>query len=35
MSVRYQKLAFAAIVTGMISWVVGLTLALITHHPLI
>ena len=35
MSVRYQKLAFAAIVTGMISWVVGLTLAIITHHPLI
>ncbi len=33
MSVRHQKLAFAAIVTGMISWVVGLTLAIITHHP--
>ena len=35
MSVRYQKLAFAAIVTGMICWVVGMTLAIITHHPLI
>ena len=35
MSVRHEKLAFAAVITGMISWVVGLTLAIITHHPLI
>lgn len=35
MSVRYQRLAFAAVVTGMVGWVVGLTLAVITHHPLI
>jgi len=35
MSVRYQRLAFAALVTGMICWVVGLTIAIITHHPLI
>ena len=35
MSVRYHRLAFAAAITGMVSWVVGLTLAVITHHPLI
>jgi hypothetical protein len=35
MSVRYQRLAFAAAVAGMIAWVVGLSLAVITHHPLI
>jgi hypothetical protein len=35
MSVRYQRLAFAALLTGMVAWVVGLTLAVITHHPLI
>ncbi len=35
MSVRYQRLAFAALITGMICWVVGMTLAIITHHPLI
>ena len=35
MSVRYHKLAFAATVAGMICWVVGLTLAIITHHALI
>ena len=35
MSVRYQRLAFAAVITGMVGWVVGLTLAVITHHPLI
>jgi hypothetical protein len=35
MSVRYQKLAFSAAVGGMVAWVVGLTLAVITHHPLI
>lgn len=35
MSVRYQRLAFAAAVFGMVAWVVGLTLAVITHHALI
>jgi hypothetical protein len=35
MSVRYQRLAFAAVIAGMVSWVVGLTLAVITHHALI
>ena len=35
MSVRYERLAFAALVTGMVGWVVGLTLAVITHHPVI
>jgi hypothetical protein len=35
MSVRYQRLAFAAALTGMVAWVVGLTLAVITHHALI
>jgi hypothetical protein len=35
MSVRYQRLAFAAVIVGMVSWVVGLTLAVITHHALI
>ncbi len=35
MSVRYQRLAFAAVVIGMVAWVVGLTLAVITHHALI
>jgi hypothetical protein len=35
MSVRYHRLAFTALVVGMLSWVVGLTVAIITHHPLI
>jgi hypothetical protein len=35
MSVRYQRLAFAAAVGGMVAWVVGLTLAVITHHAII
>ena len=35
MSVRQQRLALAAAVAGMFGWVVGLTLAVITHHPLI
>jgi len=35
MSVRQQRLAFAAVVVGMVGWVVGLTLAVITHHPLV
>ena len=35
MSVRYHRLAFAAVIVGMVSWVVGLTLAVITHHALI
>ena len=35
MSVRYQRLAFAAVLVGMVCWVVGLTLAVITDHPFI
>ena len=35
MSVRYQRLAFGAILFGMVAWVVGLALAVITHHALI
>ena len=35
MSVRHQKLGFAAAVVGMVAWVVGLSLAVITHHALI
>ena len=35
MSVRHQRLAFGAVLFGMVAWVVGLTLAVITHHPLI
>ncbi len=35
MSARYQRLAFAAVIVGTVCWVVGLTLAVITHHPLI
>jgi hypothetical protein len=35
MSVRYHRLAFAALILGMVAWVVGLTLAVITHHPLL
>ena len=35
MSARHQRLALAAAVAGMIGWVVGLTLAVVTHHPLI
>ncbi|HXY16819.1 MAG TPA: hypothetical protein VEH79_01465 [Gaiellaceae bacterium] len=35
MSVRYSRLAFVAVVVGMVAWVVGMALAVITHHPLI
>ncbi len=35
MSARWQSLAFTALVLAAIAWVVGLTLAVITHHPLI
>ena len=35
MSVRHQRLAFGAVLFGMVAWVVGLTLAVITHHALI
>jgi len=35
MSARYQRLALAAAAVGMVAWVVGLSLAVITHHPLI
>ena len=35
MSVRYQRLSFAAVVVGIVGWVVGMTVAVVTHHPLI
>ena len=35
MSVRHQQLAFAAAAFGMVAWVVGLTLAVVTHHAII
>ena len=35
MSARWQPLAFKAIVFAMIAWVIGMTLAVITKHPLI
>jgi hypothetical protein len=35
MSVRYQRLALAAAVAAMLAWIVGMTLAVITEHPII
>ncbi len=35
MSARWQPLAFKAILFAMVAWVVGMTLAVITKHPLI
>jgi hypothetical protein len=35
MSARYQSLALKACLFGMVGWVVGMTLAVITEHPLI
>jgi hypothetical protein len=35
MSVRHQRLSFVAVVVGMIAWVVGMAVAVVTHHPLI
>ena len=35
MSARWQPLAFKAILFAMVAWVVGMTVAVITNHPLI
>jgi len=35
MSVRYQRLALAAVFASMIAFVVGMSLAVITKHPII
>jgi hypothetical protein len=35
MSARFQSLAFKAALFAMLAWVVGMTLAVITEHPLI
>ncbi len=35
MSVRYQRLALAAVFVSMVAFVVGMSLAVITKHPII
>jgi hypothetical protein len=35
MSVRYQRLALAAVFASMVAFVVGMSLAVITKHPII
>lgn len=35
MSRRYERLALKACVFAMVAWVVGMTLAVITEHPLV
>jgi hypothetical protein len=35
MTVRYQRLAFAAVVIAIVAWLVGMTLAVITENPLL
>jgi hypothetical protein len=35
MSARYQSLALKAVFFAMAAWVIGLTLAVLTEHPLI
>jgi hypothetical protein len=35
MTVRYQRLAFAAIVIAIVGWLVGMTLAVLTENPLL
>jgi hypothetical protein len=34
MTSRYERLAFAAVVIGIVAWLVGMTLAVITENPL-
>jgi hypothetical protein len=34
LSPRYQSLAFKALLFAMVAWVVGMSLAVITKHPL-
>ena len=35
MSVRFQRLALAAVIAAMIGWTLGMTLAVITEHPIV
>jgi hypothetical protein len=35
MSVRFQRLAFWAVVAAMVGWTLGMTLAVITENPII
>ena len=35
MSVRFQRLAFWAVIVAMIGWTLGMTLAVITENPII
>lgn len=35
MSRRYERLALKACVFAMVAWVVGMTLAVVTEHPLV
>jgi hypothetical protein len=35
MSTRYERLALAAAVAGMVGWVLGMTFAVITDNPLV
>jgi mannitol-specific phosphotransferase system IIBC component len=34
MSARWQRLALAAVLTAGACWVAGMTIAVLTHHPL-
>ena len=34
MSARNQQIAFYAVIAGVICWTVGMTIAVITEHPL-
>ena len=35
MTIRYQRLAFAAVVIAIVAWLVGMTIAVITENPLL
>ena len=35
MSMRFQRLAFYAVIAAMIGWTLGMTLAVITENPII
>jgi hypothetical protein len=35
MTVRFQRLAFAAVIAAIIGWTLGMTLAVITKHPIV
>ncbi len=35
MSVRFQRLAFWAAVAAMVGWTLGMTLAVVTNHPIL